>query len=170
MMKYKGYTAKVEVDTEAGILHGEISDISDVVTFQAESLPELTREFRLSVDDYLEFCEEQGIEAKKPYSGRFVVRIDPELHRTAAVEAKLAGLSLNAWVAGAIQDRATHGTVRESSDIYGVLANVLLAREKGPSVAVYSTAPDTTPRRSAVKEPPQDWTFLVNSSVTQKVN
>ncbi len=169
MMKYKGYTAKIEVDIEAGILHGEIADISDVVTFQAESLPELTREFHLSVDDYLEFCEEQGLEAKKPYSGRFVVRIDPELHRTAAVEARLTGLSLNAWVAGAIQDRATHGTVRESSEIYGVIANVLRA-QKDPSGVVYSTAPDTTLRRPLVREPPQDWAFLVNSSATQKVN
>ena len=32
MVKYKGYTGKVELEDEAGILHGEVINIRDVIT------------------------------------------------------------------------------------------------------------------------------------------
>jgi predicted HicB family RNase H-like nuclease len=34
MMEYKGYVGIVEFDDEAGILHGEVVDTRDVITFQ----------------------------------------------------------------------------------------------------------------------------------------
>ena len=54
MKEYKGYTATIEVADD--VLHGEIIGIRDVVTFEADSIPELQRAFEDSVDDYLEFC------------------------------------------------------------------------------------------------------------------
>lgn len=66
MMSYKGYTATVEFDDEAGILHGEVADITDVVTFQAASMDELRQEFRISVDNYLDYCAEHGREPDDP--------------------------------------------------------------------------------------------------------
>jgi predicted HicB family RNase H-like nuclease len=42
---------------------------------------ELKTSFEDSIDDYLEFCEERGEEPDKPFSGKFVLRIDPVLHR-----------------------------------------------------------------------------------------
>jgi predicted HicB family RNase H-like nuclease len=57
-MKYRGYTASVEADAETGLLHGEIADITDVVTFRATSLPEVEREFHAAVDAYVAFCRE----------------------------------------------------------------------------------------------------------------
>lgn len=38
MMKYKGYEAIVEFDAEAEILHGEVINIRDVITFQSSSV------------------------------------------------------------------------------------------------------------------------------------
>lgn len=60
MLQYKGYTGRVELDDEAGIFHGEVLDLRDVVTFQGRSVDELTQAFRNSIDDYLDFCAEQG--------------------------------------------------------------------------------------------------------------
>ena len=34
MMQYKGYTGKVEFDSEADIFHGEVIGLRDVITFQ----------------------------------------------------------------------------------------------------------------------------------------
>ena len=99
MMQYKGYTGKVEYDADANILHGEVLGIRDVVTFQAKSVDELQKAFRESVDDYLAFCRERGEQPDKPSSGKFVVRIDPELHRKANIAAASAGKSLNSLVA-----------------------------------------------------------------------
>ncbi len=98
MMEYKGYVGKVEFDAEAGILHGEVIGIRDVVTFQGRSVEEVEREFRSSVDDYLAFCRERGEEPEAPHSGRFVVRVSTDLHRRLDVLAKASGKSLNSVV------------------------------------------------------------------------
>ena len=102
-MEYKGYTAEIVFDEQSDAFHGRVRHLRDVVTFESDSVEGLRREFRSSVDDYLEFCEELGQEPERPYSGRFVVRLDPGLHRDAALAAELAGESLNAWVAHAIE-------------------------------------------------------------------
>lgn len=98
MMEYKGYIGKVEFDDEAEIFHGDIINTRDVITFQGNSVAELTKAFRESVDDYLAFCKERGESPDKPYSGQFVARIPVELHRQASVAAAASGKSLNAWV------------------------------------------------------------------------
>lgn len=99
MMKYKGYVGRVEFDDEAEIFHGEVVNTRDVITFQGESVGELKKAFHESVEDYLAFCEARGEEPDKPFSGRFMTRVPPELHQRISAAAIVAGKSLNAWVA-----------------------------------------------------------------------
>src|SRR4051812_30778720 len=103
MMEYKGYAGHAEFDDAAGIIHGEVVGIKDVVTFRGESVAELRQAFRDSVDEYLAFCARRGERPDKPFLGRINVRVEPTLHRKAAVAAKLAGASVNAWVTGLIE-------------------------------------------------------------------
>ncbi len=103
MMEYKGYVGKVEFDDEAGIFHGEVLDTRDVITFQGKSVAELKTAFQGSIDDYLAFCKQRGEEPNKPFSGQFVARIPPELHRQVNLAASLSGKSLNAWVVEQLQ-------------------------------------------------------------------
>ena len=98
MMEYKGYVGQVEFDDEADIFHGEVINLRDVVTFQGSTVGELRKAFEESVDDYLDFCAERGESPEKPYSGKFMVRLEPELHKMLAIRAKKARKSLNAWV------------------------------------------------------------------------
>jgi predicted HicB family RNase H-like nuclease len=98
MMEYRGYIGKVELDDEAGILHGEVINIRDVITFEGTCVEEIEKAFRESVDDYLEFCAQRGEDPEKPFSGKFVVRLPAELHRKAYIQARLADKSLNSWV------------------------------------------------------------------------
>jgi predicted HicB family RNase H-like nuclease len=102
MMEYKGYLGKVEFDDESNIFHGEVINLRDVVTFQGETVGKLRKAFHESVDDYLEFCAARGEEAEKPYSGKFVVRVEPELHKTLAIRARKDGKSLNSLVNDAL--------------------------------------------------------------------
>jgi predicted HicB family RNase H-like nuclease len=111
MMEYKGYMGKVEFDDEAEIFHGEIINTRDVITFQGESVDELTKAFRDSIDDYLEFCKQRGEPPEKPVSGRFVTRIPPELHRRVSVAAVTSGKSLNAWVTEQLQNAVEHAGI-----------------------------------------------------------
>jgi predicted HicB family RNase H-like nuclease len=97
-MTYKGYSGKIEYDDEAGIFHGEVIDIKDVITFQGDNVKDLKKAFEDSVDDYLNFCLQKGEEPDKPFSGQFIVRIPADLHRKVFVKAAKSGSSLNAWI------------------------------------------------------------------------
>ncbi len=106
MLKHKGYIGHIEFDDEAEIFYGEVINTRDVITFQGSSVKELKQEFINSVEDYLAFCAQRGEKPEKPFSGRFNLRLDPELHREAYTCAKQAGMSLNNWVANAIIHQA----------------------------------------------------------------
>jgi predicted HicB family RNase H-like nuclease len=98
-LEYKGYIGQVEFDDEAAIFHGEVINTRDVITFQGTSVAGLRRAFQDSIDDYLDLCASRGEEPDKPFSGQFVTRIAPELHRQVNLAARLSGQSLNSWVA-----------------------------------------------------------------------
>ena len=102
MLKYKGYAGIVEYDAEGKIFTGEVLGIRSVVTFQGRTPEELEASFRDSIDLYLAMCREDGVQPEKPYSGKFNVRISPELHRALAVKAAEQRKSLNEWVAEAL--------------------------------------------------------------------
>ena len=103
-MKYKGYTGRVEYDDEAKIFHGEVIDTKDVITFQGTSVNEIETAFRDSIDDYLEFCQTRGEKPEKPFSGKFVLRVPPELHNKLYIQAQKSGKSLNTWVVDVLKD------------------------------------------------------------------
>lgn len=112
-MTYKGYVGVVEFDADDRILHGRVAGLRDLITFQGASVEEIEREFRTSVDVYLEFCEEQGREPEQPFSGKFVLRTSPDVHRAAVQAAAREGKSLNAWAADALAAAAgVPGAVR----------------------------------------------------------
>jgi predicted HicB family RNase H-like nuclease len=98
MLEYKGYKGTVEYIEDSKIFHGEILGTKDVVTFQGTTVEEIETAFRESIDDYLDFCREQGDEPNKPYSGKFVVRLPELLHRYVAELAKVEHESLNTIV------------------------------------------------------------------------
>ena len=88
MMEYKGYYGTVEYDAQVKIFHGDIINIRDVITFQGTTVNEIERAFKDTIDDYIIWCKEEGVEPEKPYSGKLNVRLPPELHRQTAVLAK----------------------------------------------------------------------------------
>jgi predicted HicB family RNase H-like nuclease len=116
MMEYKGYVGKVEFDDEAGIFHGEVINTRDVITFQGVSVAVLKKAFRDSVEDYLSFCEERDEEPEKPFSGQFVTRVSPELHRRINLAATLSGKSLNAWVTDQLQSGVQQAGVKAKAN------------------------------------------------------
>ncbi|MEI6417425.1 MAG: type II toxin-antitoxin system HicB family antitoxin [Sphingomonadales bacterium] len=100
MFEYKGYCGSIEPDD--GQFIGRVIGLKDVVTFAGASFAEVEAAFRDSVDDYLAFCAERGEAPDRPYSGKIPLRVDPSLHRQAAIRAAGEGLSLNQWIANRI--------------------------------------------------------------------
>jgi predicted HicB family RNase H-like nuclease len=103
LIQYKGFVGRIEYDDEAGIFHGEVINLRDVITFRGESVQQLRQALQDSVEDYLEFCAERGEEPERPFSGKFIVRIDPELHRQLYVLAKKKDTSINKLVSEAVE-------------------------------------------------------------------
>lgn len=103
MMNYKGYVARIEYSADDGCFVGHIAGIRDVIGFHGESVTELRTAFLEAVDDYLATCEKLGRSPQKPYSGKVLLRIDPQLHAEAAALAEAQGKSLNAWTQEQIQ-------------------------------------------------------------------
>ena len=103
LMHYKGYEAVIEFDEDADIFHGEVINLRDVITFQGASAAELKQALAESVEDYISFCKERGEEPERPFSGQFVVRAEPRLHKAISIAARRDGVSLNKWVTSALE-------------------------------------------------------------------
>ena len=103
-MEYKGYLGTVEYDADARIFHGDVINTKDVITFQGTTVSEIEQAFKDSINDYLAWCKKDGIEPEKPYSGKFNVRLSPELHRQIVILAKKRRMSLNNFVEKALSN------------------------------------------------------------------
>ncbi|MCA1324111.1 type II toxin-antitoxin system HicB family antitoxin [Herbaspirillum sp. alder98] len=101
-MTYKGYAARIEYSEEDESFIGHIAGIRDVVGFHGDSVSSLKAAFEEAVEDYLATCIKVGRAPQKPYSGKFMLRVAPEVHAYAATMAQARGLSLNAWAAEAL--------------------------------------------------------------------
>ena len=85
-------TADYLIIPEARMFHGEVINLRDVITFEADC-----------VDDYLEFCNERGVNPERPFSGKFVLRVDCELHKEIFIKSQLAKKSINSWITEALE-------------------------------------------------------------------
>ena len=103
---YKGYSGSIEFDDEDVVFHGRVLGIRDIVTFEAESADELVKAFHDSVDDYLAFCKERGVEPQKPYSGKLALRTTPEIHALLSKAAANDGKSVNQWISDTLAEAA----------------------------------------------------------------
>ena len=98
MIEYKGYHGAIEFDAELDKFHGRVVNTRSVISFYGSSVEELREEMAASVETYLEVCEEKGTDPDRPYSGKFMVRVTPELHRDVALAAASEGKSMNEWL------------------------------------------------------------------------
>ena len=105
MLKYKGYCGRVEYDDDGKVFHGEVMDTRDVITFQGISAEEIEKAFRDSIDDYLDFCSSRGEKPDKPFSGKFVLRMSPDLHHKIFLKASQCGKSINKWVVDVLAEQ-----------------------------------------------------------------
>jgi predicted HicB family RNase H-like nuclease len=102
-LEYKGYHGSVEYSANDHCFYGKVIGIRALVTYEGTNANSIEREFRASVDDYLDLCEQEGIAPEKEYSGLFQVRVSPETHRGLATKAEISGRKLNAVVSEALE-------------------------------------------------------------------
>ena len=105
-MSYNGYSARVDFDAEDRLFVGHVAGIRDIVGFHGESVAELEAAFHEAVDDYLAACKKLKQSPDKPYSGRVMLRLPPEVHARASAAAQVQGVSFNQWAAQVLDSAA----------------------------------------------------------------
>lgn len=105
LMTVDGYNAKIEYDPEIDMFRGEILGLTGGADFYGKTPKELRAEFRKSLSVYLEVCKEKGIEPRRSYSGKFNLRIPPDLHEKLAIAAQAEGKSINTLAQEALEQR-----------------------------------------------------------------
>ena len=104
-MTYKGYLGSVNYSDKDHVFFGKIEGINGLVNFEGESVKELTAAFHEAVDDYLAYCEDEGIEPDKSYTGVLNVRLTPAIHRQIDMLALQEGISINAFIKEALEQK-----------------------------------------------------------------
>lgn len=105
IMIVDGYQAKIEYDPDLDQFRGEILGLNGGADFYGKNPKELRSEFKKSLQTFLEVCAEKGIEPRRSYSGKFNLRIPPELHERLAIVAQAEGKSINMIAQEALQKR-----------------------------------------------------------------
>ena len=105
VMTVDGYHAKIEYDEELDLFRGEILGLSGGADFYGKNPKELRVEFKRSLQVFLDVCKEKGIEPRRHFSGKFNLRITPELHEKLAIAAQAQGKSINSLAQEALQER-----------------------------------------------------------------
>lgn len=107
VMTIDGYRAVISYDPEIELFRGEFVGLNGGADFYARDLKGLKREGAISLKVFLDACAEDGVEARRLFSGKFVLRLDPKTHEAVALAAAASGLSINQWAAETL-DEAAH--------------------------------------------------------------
>ena len=105
-MTINGYQAVIMFDPDIEMFRGEFIGLNGSADFYARDVDGLHREGEISLRVFLEACAEDGVDPHKHFSGKFSLRVAPELHEAAAIAAAAQGQSLNQWAAEAIRQAA----------------------------------------------------------------
>jgi predicted HicB family RNase H-like nuclease len=98
MLNYKGYLGEAFYDDEIGMFSGRVINAKAIGTFYGKTVEEVESEFRKTIDYYLDLCRRKDVEPEKPFSGKFNLRLTPELHRKIYLASSEEGKSINTWI------------------------------------------------------------------------
>ena len=102
VLNYKEFIGSVHFSADDNVFYGKIEGINDLITFEGETVKELTDAFQYVVDEHIKDCEAEETAPEKSYKGSFNVRLTPDLHRKIALSAKMRGESINKFVFDAL--------------------------------------------------------------------
>lgn len=95
LLQHRGYFGSIEASPEDNCLFGKLQFIRALVSYEGETVAELSQAFREAVDDYLATCDSLNQNPEIPCKGSFNVRVGHDLHLAATVAALKQSISLN---------------------------------------------------------------------------
>jgi predicted HicB family RNase H-like nuclease len=117
VITYKGFIGSVHFAAEDKVFYGKIEGINDLITFEGETVKQLEEGFKFMVDEHIKDCNKNNLPLEKSYKGNLNIRLAPELHKKAAQNAALRGISLNQYINEAIR-KVLHASEQDMKDGY----------------------------------------------------
>jgi predicted HicB family RNase H-like nuclease len=102
-LKYKGFIGSVHFAAEDRVFYGKVEGVNDLITFEGSTVDDLEKGFKYMVDEHIKDCEKNNTPVEKSYKGNLNIRLSPELHKKAAHNATIKGISLNQYINEAIK-------------------------------------------------------------------
>jgi len=102
-LKYKGFIGSVHFAAEDRVFYGKLEGVNDLITFEGSTVDDLEKGFKYMVDEHIKDCEKNNTPVEKSYKGNLNIRLSPELHKKAAHNATIKGISLNQYINDAIK-------------------------------------------------------------------
>lgn len=103
-LEYKGYKGTVEYSKSDDCLFGKVVGMhKDLILYEGNTIVELRADFEAGIDSYLEGCRADGIEPRKPFSGKLNLRMSSDLHARVASLAATTGTTINDFINRAIE-------------------------------------------------------------------
>lgn len=104
-LEYKGYKGSVDYSKEDDCLCGKVIGMNkDIILYEGSTLEELRDDFQNAVDDYIAGCLADGIEPRKPFSGKMILRMSHNLHERIAMSASASGTSINEYLIRTLEE------------------------------------------------------------------
>jgi predicted HicB family RNase H-like nuclease len=103
VMQIDGHQAVIAFDPDIDLFRGEFVGLNGGADFYAADVAGLRREGAVSLALFLKACEDKGIPPFKHFSGKFVLRVDTDIHAAVALAAAAAGKSINQWIAESLK-------------------------------------------------------------------
>lgn len=104
-LKYKGYIGTVGYSEEDEVFFGKVEGVNALINFEGESVKELKKAFEEAIDDYLAYCETEGLSPDKTYTGVLNIRISPDIHSRIAALARETGTTINGYIKQALENQ-----------------------------------------------------------------
>jgi len=105
-LKYKKYIGDIEYSEEDNCFFGKVLGMKKVpISYKGNTAQELKENFINGIEQYLEDCKEKNIQPQKSFTGSFNIRIPAEVHGKVALIAESEGISLNAFIRSAIEEK-----------------------------------------------------------------
>ena len=104
-LKYKGYIGTVGYSEEDEVFFGKVEGVNALINFEGESVKELKKAFEEAIDDYLAYCEAEGISPDKSYSGVLNISLSPDIHSRIAALARETGTTINGYIKQALENQ-----------------------------------------------------------------
>lgn len=101
---YKGYVATISYDRNSNMFQGKVDGVISNLSFEDSTVDGLEKKFRETIDEYLEWCEENGREPEEQFTGDIKIQTHPDLLARMFLLCNEMGISVDKFIENAMID------------------------------------------------------------------